>query len=440
MLRRAFDRCRDLVTAPHWTGRLLRGAAWNVLSTLLLRVATLATTIIVARLIGPDSLGKYTIVYSTINMCAALSGLGLGLTATKYVAEYRRSQQSRLLPTIVLTRRLATISATICAIVLLVLSDKISRELFHSSELGPYFAIASVAVAFSALDAFNQAVLIGFESMKRSAIGTMIGATLSLPIVAIATWTFGLDGAVASLSVTAAINYAISSRILNRATASLHSNESLSKVAWQEIGRFALPAFASGMVPSVAHWSCISLLAQQHGRELEVALFGIALQWFQALLLVPSVAARAILPVLSDYLDSDESRTFRKVLTSTAIANLLVMAPLAGAFAFVSPLILFAYGTEFSEFWPVLALSGLCATTAAVSLPAGHALAARDKMWIALGMNLGWGLVYILVALYLVKHGPVGIMLALLCAYIAHTCWVFTWAFLSTNTVPKNLQ
>src|SRR5687767_7424496 len=76
--------------------RLARGAIWSLVGAVSTRVLTLVSSIIVVRLLGKVTLGEFGMVQSTLAMLGTFAGLGLGLTATKYTAEFRERDSARV--------------------------------------------------------------------------------------------------------------------------------------------------------------------------------------------------------------------------------------------------------------------------------------------------------------------------------------------------------
>src|ERR1035441_7680402 len=76
-------------------GRFARGAVWSLIGAALAQGANLAASVITARLLGRVQFGMYGMVQSTVGMLGVFAGLGLGLTATKYVAEFRSRDPER---------------------------------------------------------------------------------------------------------------------------------------------------------------------------------------------------------------------------------------------------------------------------------------------------------------------------------------------------------
>src|ERR1035441_10583236 len=69
--------------------RLAKGAFWSLLGTVLSRSLSVVSSILVARMLGKVGMGELGIIQGTVGILSAFAGLGMGLTATKFVAEYR---------------------------------------------------------------------------------------------------------------------------------------------------------------------------------------------------------------------------------------------------------------------------------------------------------------------------------------------------------------
>ncbi len=75
--------------------RLARGVFWSLVGAVISRGLGVVSAIIVARLVGITAFGEFTIIQSTVGLFGTFAGLGLGITATKYVAELRETDRIR---------------------------------------------------------------------------------------------------------------------------------------------------------------------------------------------------------------------------------------------------------------------------------------------------------------------------------------------------------
>jgi len=75
--------------------RFTHGVVWTVLGTAGARLFSLAVAVALARLLGQKVFGELAMLQSTFGLGSVLAGFGLGLTATKHLAELRHKDPRR---------------------------------------------------------------------------------------------------------------------------------------------------------------------------------------------------------------------------------------------------------------------------------------------------------------------------------------------------------
>ena len=75
--------------------RLARGIFWSIGGATISRALMLLAMMLVARFLGKTEYGELGMIQSTVGMFGVFAGFGLGMTATKHVAEYRRKDPER---------------------------------------------------------------------------------------------------------------------------------------------------------------------------------------------------------------------------------------------------------------------------------------------------------------------------------------------------------
>src|SRR5580658_8286413 len=73
---------------PSLKRRIARNSIWYAIEAGIGILATLATTIVIARLIGPQRLGYFNYIYWLSNTAGGLASLGIPATTGKFMAEY----------------------------------------------------------------------------------------------------------------------------------------------------------------------------------------------------------------------------------------------------------------------------------------------------------------------------------------------------------------
>ena len=68
--------------------RLARGSLWSLFGLASARILVLVAMILVARVLGRVSFGELSLIELTLGMAGLMAGMGLGDTATRFVAKY----------------------------------------------------------------------------------------------------------------------------------------------------------------------------------------------------------------------------------------------------------------------------------------------------------------------------------------------------------------
>ena len=111
------DPIRRIQTSPLGY-RLARGVFWSMAGAVISRGLMLAATVLVARMLGKTVYGELGMIQSTVGMFGVFAGFGLGLTATKHVAEFRESDADRAGRIIGLANSTASATGILSAIIL----------------------------------------------------------------------------------------------------------------------------------------------------------------------------------------------------------------------------------------------------------------------------------------------------------------------------------
>lgn len=411
--------------------RFLRGAGWSLAGSVLTQVVTLVTMLFLVRLLGKENYGKFVLVQTTLNMIGIFAGFGIGATATRYVAAFKRTEPQRLGCILALNEWVVLCFGLLGTLLLVVLAPPLSTHVLNTPALSSPLAIAAGAALFSALDGYQKSILIGFEDLRAFALGSVLGVTAGAPVLLYLVSQHELQGAALGLVFMATIQAAISRyqvvRSLRRSQ--IHLDYRNAYTEWRIIRDFSLPALVGGIVVVPAHWACQAMLANTPNGYAHIALLGIAMQWFNAIMFLPAVAGRVVLPMLTEAVVAGSYTASRRVLTLATFANLGMALPMAIGISILSPWIIALYGQEFNEGVFVLTVAVFSAAIAAMVSALGHMLAARTRMWLGMLMNFGWALAYVGASLVLLQYGARGVISAMCIAYVFHAVWCAVWAF-----------
>jgi len=411
--------------------RLAKGVFWSMAGAVISRGLGIVSSVVVARTLGKVGFGELGIIHSTVMMFQLFAGFGLGLTATKYVAEHRRSDPLKAGRIIGMAWMVSAVTGGICAIALFIFAPWLAAHTLAAPHLSGLLQITAIALFITALNAAQGGALSGFEAFKTIATRNLIAGLFSFPIMITGVLLAGLKGAVWATVVSCAANWFICHLAVRKEARRFNVPLSFSGCL-QELPllwRFSLPAVLGGMMVTPVNWACNALLVNQPDGYEEMGIFSAANQWYNMLLFLPGLLGSVVLPVLSERLGQKETKQSLKTMVLAIKVNALLVLPIVLFASIASPYIMSLYGEGFRSGWPTLVVVLLTAGLLAVQTPVGQIIAASGRMWIGFTMNFGWALTFILGTLLLIDNGSLGLATARAVGYILHATWTFAFAY-----------
>lgn len=399
--------------------RFIHGAKWSVLGSALSSALTLLMSILVARNLGIEEFGKFIVLQSTLAMVGIMAGFGIGSVATRYVAELKGRNKPRISHILGLSELFVLGFGFLVSTSLALSASYMATHILNSPSLTVPLGISACAVFFIGLDSYQRSVLIGFEAMRTLAIGATTSAALGLPIMLIASAKYHLFGASIAIVIISIIQALVSRYQVNGELKKSNLFRKLEgslkelPVLW----KFAIPSLLSSLLVAPSHWTVQAFLANTPNGYSELAILGIAMQWFNIIVYIPNMAGRVVLPILTNQVADKDRHGTRKILVYATSINAVVSIPIAIIICICSSYIMDMYGKSYTSHNVPLVISALTATLLAILLPISNLLAATSRMWIGVIINVVWGLFYIILSYFLIDKGATGIMISMLTAY-----------------------
>lgn len=418
---------RLLVPRHSLGARLAHGAAWSFAATLAAQAGTVIASIVTARLLGRVQFGELGIIMSTVGSFAVFASLGIGLTATKFVAELVRVDPTRAGRVAGLSMATAAVAGLLGAGILMGFAVPLATQTLNAPHLAGILRLSAPLLVLTTISGAQQGILAGLEAFRPLARLNAIRGVLAIPVTAVLVVGFGLTGAVLSLSVVTLIGCALSEHAIRVALRSMDV-----RISYREMPRelsvllgFSLPAFLSVLVSGPALWVASAILAHQPHGYSELAVLNVASQWRNALVLLPTAFSAAAIPLLSS-LSSDSERTdvLHRGVELANLLNQIALWPIGTLLIFAAPVILGLYGTSFSEGRSalVLVLGGTAVGYVASAL--GSVTVSRGLMWLGVVQNLLFGAMLILITwLGAPRYGAVAVGAGMTVAYTFQALW-----------------
>lgn len=403
--------------------KIANGAFWSILGSVISQGLILFASIFIARILGKSTYGEFSIIRSTLSMFAVFGGLGIGMTATKYVAEFKSKDKQKAGRIIGLSSLISIFVGFIIAISILFLSPFISEKTINAPHLTNELRISSFILLFITINGSQTGILAGYESFKSIARISLISGIITFPVQIVFTLLFGLTGAIWGYG----FNYIILWFLNYRAVRSVSRKYKIKidyKNSWQEhqvLINFSLPTVLSGLLVSPVMWISNAILVNQPKGYEELAIFDIGNQWRNIILFIPAALGKIVLPLFSS--SNNEINKFNIILKINIILNFIISLFFAVIISLFSSLIITAYGNDFYNGQSVIIILALSSVLISVNNVIGQSIAGIGKMWIGLFFNFIWAIFLIGFQLLFQSYnmGAIGMSLAYFISYLVLT-------------------
>ncbi len=423
-------RLRQLLPENSLRARFARGTFWSLVGTVIAQGLAMIASIVTARLLGKVSFGELGMINSTVGTFGTFAGLGLGLTATKYVAEYRHKDVERAGRILGLSTQVAVISGGVVSLALLALAPWLAAHTLNAPHLVYGLRLGALSLFLHALIGLQTGALAGLEAFKTITQVTFWRGLLRFPVLIAGVWFFGLMGAVGATVVADAAGWWLGERALRKECARAGISSTIRGVRSElpMLWSFALPAFLSGVVVGPALWLGNTLLVNQPGGYGELGLLSAAQQWRNMLMLLPGIFCSVSLPMLAAV--QEDRADFERTLEIAQSAAILAIVPAATIVLLVSRWIMGLYGKDFAGGTAafVILLSG--GAISGIGSVGGPAIQAKGKMWLGAVQNLTWGMVYVGFTLVWVRQwGGMALAVGFTLAYLVLSVWGYLYLY-----------
>jgi O-antigen/teichoic acid export membrane protein len=400
--------------------RLARGSLWSLFGSASARVLVLVAMILVARVLGQVSFGELALIQSTLGMAGLMAGIGLGETATRFVANYVTSDPLRAGRVIALVTSVSIGTVLLATVVLISLSGLIAGAMLHAPQLKSALVCGSLLMAATAFRGIQGGVFAGLEKFDALAKLNILDGVVSLIAMVFLARLMGVEGAVLGLALSAIIVWLVGRKLLMKEL-------SCRRIAvryrgcgadWRILTGYSLPHLMAHLVAFPVLWFAMTLVARSEQGFAGLGLYNAAYQWHGPMMFIPMILMSVSIPVLVQEWEEGRKERFRVVTLWICGLMLALSLPPAVLAALMSRWIMSLYGAGFREGWMILVLLLAAAPLHALATIAFGALFGMNRAWWVLGLNLGWSATLLAVTAWLVPtRGALGLAIAFLAAY-----------------------
>jgi O-antigen/teichoic acid export membrane protein len=400
--------------------RLISGTGWMLLGGGGAKLIAVATSIVIARMVGQELFGAYGAIFSTVGVFQTVAGFGLGTTATKYLAEFRQRHPERAASILTLSYLISLLAGLLLAFVVFLGAPWIASAVMGAPHLAKALRLSVWLVVLGAVNGVQHGALNGLESFRTLSLLNLITATGTL-ILAVAGARWGrLEGLVIGVSVASLLGVVVSGMALRRQL-QCYGIPSLAG-QWRKeravLLGYSLPSVLATLLVVVAQWVCHVVLIRQPDGFAKAGLFNAAVQWKTAFLFVPMLVGQVAVPIMAahngDRTQPDVSQTLRWLTLFNVTLGGVALIGLCLA----SPWIMAAYGAGFRPGWSAFVVLQLSAFMQMIQSPSVKQWEASGRMWTCFRMTLLWAGTIVVLAFGLASMGALGIAMAQLAGFI----------------------
>lgn len=422
-----------------WALRLIRGTFWVILGTLMSRGLMFVASVLVARILGKIEYGEYSIIRSTTDMFLVFASFGLGITATKYIAEFKITDPACAGRVLSLSTIIATFTGLLVAGNVYYFAPYLASEHLNAPHLKNALQIGSVILFLNTLNGTQTGALSGLEAFKTIAKVNLTSGFLSFPIQIGGAYWYGMEGAIWGLTINTGVNWLLNHFALKRECKRFNMPLRF-KGCFQEapvIWKFSLPAVLSGLMVSPANWICDILLVAQNNGYVYLGIFNAAVSVSLTISAINTTIGSAFLPLCVSQLKANNKKFDYINIISPWFIGIILICP----FVFLYELPEMLYGEKFSGEMFRNSLFLVMSYTLIISYNIGIArnFSAAGYLWYSFLGNFFWGISAIFFMYIFKGYGAQGRAFSILSAYILNTV-IFVPLYIKLKLYNKKLM
>lgn len=327
----------------------LLGAFWTLFGSAMIRGGSLILTFILARFLGAEALGKFSITKATIFTVTSLLGYFVSTSGIKYISQEannfeERSNWSNFLISI------SILINSLFGIILFIISKRLSLYFFNTESYTSLFQIASVLVPFVGISNISQGIIIGAKKFKKLGIYNALIAIITIPTTIVFSLLWGVKGALVGLVVSYGIEGFIKLVVVKNEIGQLvlFKKHSFNKIT--ELIKFSSALFLIAIITGPFTYVYKVLLLKTENGLYELGIYEALIQWNVIIMMITGAISTTSLPLLGEKFGIIDSKNFTNSMKKVIQTNALAGITLTIIFLLLKNIILSAYGPEFIRY------------------------------------------------------------------------------------------
>ncbi len=316
------------------------------------RLFAYATRVLVvylmARALGADHYGLYSIALSTATVIAGAAAFGLHTTLVRYVAVYRnRKDEAELWGLLQLGIGLSLLLSTLMAIGLFTLSHVVAEQIYDRSELVPLLQIMAIVIPFMTMSTVVAGATRGFKKMHYGVIAQNVVQVLVRLVLIAIMFVIGMK-AIHAVVIFGVANIIVAALLLYFLHREFPLNRSLrfAKHNRRELLSFSVPVWISGLLRTFRA-NIQTLLLGTFYTAAGVGIFAVVSRTNLLGRMTLNSISTSARPIIAEIHADDDRAQLANIYHTTGRWAVTINIPIFLVLMFFSEAILAIYGDEF---------------------------------------------------------------------------------------------
>ena len=296
---------------------LAKGASLFFIGMIVAKFFSYFYRLILARGLGPESYGTFSLAFVIFSVGALLSLFGLNIALERYIGIYSAKQQEGKLKGAIISALQIALPLSIIMVIAVVFFSSQIAGLFKSQALLPLIPIFALMIPFFVLTNIFAAVSRGFKNVKYPVLIQNVLSQFLIFILAFAALLRGYG--LFEISITylfALIITAVAMFIaVEKKIFSIIGTRIKAVFMKKELFVYSWPLVISSLFGLIIGWTDTLMLGYFKTEEI-VGIYNSALPTAYLLLLVPMALTSLLLPVISDFFAKNQEKMISQTIST----------------------------------------------------------------------------------------------------------------------------
>lgn len=397
--------------------RIVTGAAFSFMATLTKWLRAIIVSIIIARMLGPEQYGVYTLVVWVMLVAGMFVNLGFTTTTSKYLSEFKgKNADDHVVGMVHFVLKLETILGVIVTVAVVATSSYLA-DLFSQGGYKHLFLIAAIGIFPTAIFDICSYVFIGLQQFKSLALATFATSVSAVVLIPVALMLgLGLTGLIVINLLIAFIGLVYVVYLLEKEVPfKSFVQATLKSDVMAKIAKYNIYILGIIFFDFIVNQRTEIFFLGYFRTPQEVAYYSVAFGLASAAMtILPGSLTNVLMPIMSEaYGKNDELKLKKLFLESTRYLMILAVPITVGGIVLAAPIMNVVYGLDYAQAVPALMCLFVPACAMSIGTGGSSLQYGIERQGFILKLGIVLAVINILLDLCLIpRYGVMGAVLA----------------------------